>query len=76
MGFDKLFANLRGKPVVAYSIAAFERTAEIGEIILVTREEKKGRIEEMIEQEGWRKVSGWWRGARSGIFPSGTACRR
>jgi 2-C-methyl-D-erythritol 4-phosphate cytidylyltransferase len=56
MGFDKLFASLRGKPVVAYSVAAFERTREIGEIIIVTREEQKERLEEMIAAEGWKKV--------------------
>jgi len=57
MGFDKLFASLRGKPVVAHSIAAFEKTAEIGEIVLVTRPENKGRLEELIKAEGWKKVS-------------------
>ncbi len=56
MGFDKLFAPLRGKPVVAYSIAAFEKTPEIGEIILVTRPEKKSRLVELIAHEGWKKI--------------------
>jgi 2-C-methyl-D-erythritol 4-phosphate cytidylyltransferase len=57
MGFDKLFAPLRGKPVVSYSIAAFEKTPEIGEIILVTQPEKKSRLVELIAHEGWKKVS-------------------
>jgi len=57
MGFDKLFASLRGKPVVAHSIDAFERTAEIGEIVLVTRAEQKLRLDELIDSEGWKKVS-------------------
>jgi len=56
MGFDKLFANLRGKPVIAHSIDAFERTAEIGEIILVTRAEQRPRLEALIASEGWSKV--------------------
>ena len=43
MGFDKLFATLAGKPVIAHSIAAFERTDEIEEIVLVTRAERKCR---------------------------------
>lgn len=43
MGFDKLLAPLGGKPVVLHSIEAFERTPEVGQIILVTRQE---RIEE------------------------------
>ena len=56
MGFDKLFASLRGKPVVAYSIAAFEATPEIAEIVLVTRKEQKPRLEKLIASEGWGKV--------------------
>jgi 2-C-methyl-D-erythritol 4-phosphate cytidylyltransferase len=57
MGFDKLFAPLRGKPVIAHSISAFESTDEIGEIVLVTRVEQKRRLGELIASEGWRKVS-------------------
>jgi 2-C-methyl-D-erythritol 4-phosphate cytidylyltransferase len=56
MGFDKLFALLGGKPVIAHSIDAFERTAEIGEIVLVTREEQRPRLEALIASEGWTKV--------------------
>jgi 2-C-methyl-D-erythritol 4-phosphate cytidylyltransferase len=37
MGFDKVFAPLGGKPVIAYTIDAFERTDCVDEIILVGR---------------------------------------
>jgi 2-C-methyl-D-erythritol 4-phosphate cytidylyltransferase len=57
MGFDKLFATLGGKPVVAHSIAAFERTVEIGDIIVVTRAEQRRHLEELIAREGYGKVS-------------------
>jgi len=57
MGFDKLFADLRGKTVVGYSIAAFQRTQEIDEIIIVTRPEQKAAIEDLIASERWSKVS-------------------
>jgi 2-C-methyl-D-erythritol 4-phosphate cytidylyltransferase len=57
MGFDKLFARLRSKAVLSYSISAFERTEEIGEIVIVTRVEQKRRVGEMIAAEGWRKVA-------------------
>jgi 2-C-methyl-D-erythritol 4-phosphate cytidylyltransferase len=57
MGFDKLFASLGGKPVVAHSIAAFERTPEISEIIIVTRPEQIPRLKELIASEGWKKVT-------------------
>jgi len=57
MGFDKLFASLRGKPVIAHSIDAFERTPQIAEIVLVTRKEQKPRLEALIASEGWVKVA-------------------
>ncbi|HEX4084258.1 MAG TPA: 2-C-methyl-D-erythritol 4-phosphate cytidylyltransferase [Chthoniobacteraceae bacterium] len=56
MGFDKLFASLGGKPVLAHSVAAFESTPEIGEIVLVIRPEQKAPIEGLIASEGWTKV--------------------
>jgi len=58
MGFDKLFATLRGKPVVAHSVAAFEKTEEIGEIVIVTRAEQMERLEKLAASEGWKKVKG------------------
>lgn len=36
MGFDKLFAELSGKPVLARSITAFQEHPEIDEVIVVT----------------------------------------
>jgi 2-C-methyl-D-erythritol 4-phosphate cytidylyltransferase len=57
MGFDKLFAALRGKPVIAWSIAAFEGAPEIGEIILVTREEQRKPLLELVAAEKFKKVT-------------------
>jgi 2-C-methyl-D-erythritol 4-phosphate cytidylyltransferase len=37
MGFDKVFAPIAGKPMIAYTIEAFERTVPVDEIILVGR---------------------------------------
>lgn len=45
MGFDKLFAPLCGKPVVAHSVAAFERAESVAEIILVARGDRLGEFE-------------------------------
>jgi 2-C-methyl-D-erythritol 4-phosphate cytidylyltransferase len=56
MGFDKLFAELHGKPVIAHSIAAFEKTPEIKEIVLVVREERKVEFEQLTEHHGFEKV--------------------
>jgi 2-C-methyl-D-erythritol 4-phosphate cytidylyltransferase len=57
MGFDKLFAPLAGKPVIAHSIAAFERCADIGEIILVTREDRFDEMRDLIAANRFSKVN-------------------
>jgi 2-C-methyl-D-erythritol 4-phosphate cytidylyltransferase len=44
MGFDKLFALVSGKPVIAHTIAAFEHTDCIDEIILVGRADSLGEL--------------------------------
>ena len=49
MGFDKLFALVSGKPVIAHTIAAFENTKCVEEIILVGRADSLGEL---------RKVTG------------------
>jgi 2-C-methyl-D-erythritol 4-phosphate cytidylyltransferase len=58
MGFDKLFALLDGRPVVAHSIAAFEQTESVTDIILVGREERLSDLEAMVRAQGFRRVSG------------------
>ncbi len=58
MGFDKLFADLNGKSVVAHSIAAFEGCAEVDEIFVVTRPERVASLEDLRRQESWRKLRG------------------
>jgi 2-C-methyl-D-erythritol 4-phosphate cytidylyltransferase len=40
MGFDKIFARLAGKPVIAYSLSAFESADCVAEVILVGRTEQ------------------------------------
>ena len=50
MGFDKLFALVSGKPVVAHTIAAFERTSCVEEIILVGRADGLGELQKIIGQ--------------------------
>ena len=56
MGFDKLFALLGDQPVVAHSIATFEQTASVGEIILVGRAERLTELEALVRARGFRKV--------------------
>ena len=50
MGFDKLFALVSGKPVIAHTIAAFENTKCVGEIILVGRADGLGELRKLINQ--------------------------
>jgi 2-C-methyl-D-erythritol 4-phosphate cytidylyltransferase len=56
MGFDKLFAEIAGKPVIAHSIAAFERAGSTGEIIVVAREDRHAEIRKIADNEGFTKV--------------------
>ena len=57
MGFDKTFALLAGKPVVAHTIAAFEATASVVEIIVVGREERLQDLREVVAGERFQKVT-------------------
>ncbi len=57
MGFDKLLAQLDGRAVVAHSIAAFEKTGSVTDIILVGRAERLSEYEKIVESEDFGKVS-------------------
>jgi 2-C-methyl-D-erythritol 4-phosphate cytidylyltransferase len=56
MGFDKIFAVLANKPVVAHSIDAFECTSAVTEIILVGREERLQELTDMVRAQKFKKV--------------------
>lgn len=56
MGFDKTFAIVAGKPVVAHTIAAFEATKSVTEVIVVGREERIADLETIIQFGGYTKV--------------------
>ncbi len=56
MGFDKLFALLGDRPVLAHTIDAFERTDSAREIILVARAERIGEFEKLVAESDFRKV--------------------
>lgn len=51
MGFDKLFAPLDGRPVVAHSLRAFHQVPEVSRIIVVCREERLAEMEAMLKKE-------------------------
>jgi 2-C-methyl-D-erythritol 4-phosphate cytidylyltransferase len=58
MGFDKLFAEIAGKPVIAHSLVAFERAESVHEIIVVAQEERHSEIERTVRDENLKKVRG------------------
>src|SRR5471032_592953 len=57
MGFDKIFAMLHGKPVLYWSIAAFQECEDIGEIVVVTRAEKVEEVQKLVAAEKLTKVT-------------------
>jgi 2-C-methyl-D-erythritol 4-phosphate cytidylyltransferase len=56
MGFDKLFATIAGKPVIAHTIRAFERAGCVGGIIIVAREDRLAEIKKIARDEKLKKV--------------------
>ena len=47
MGFDKLSADLRGKPVLWHSVHAFSALDEISQVIVVTTPERFDRLSDL-----------------------------
>jgi 2-C-methyl-D-erythritol 4-phosphate cytidylyltransferase len=56
MGFDKLFAAIAGKPVIAHTIAAFQRANSVSEITVVAREDRHDEIKTIVRAEKFEKV--------------------
>ncbi len=56
MGFDKIFTLLHGKPVLYWSLAAFQNCENIDEILVVTREELIADVEKLVRAEKLTKV--------------------
>lgn len=57
MGFDKTFALLAGRPVIAHSIAAFEQTESVAQIVVVGRADRVPELVELVHQHSFRKVT-------------------
>jgi len=55
-GGNKQFLELLGKPILYYSLAAFESCAAVGAVVLVRHPDYAGQAEELIRQFGFRKV--------------------
>ena len=55
-GVDKVFAPLGGKPILAYSIAAFQASELIDAIVVVLNERNVEQGRAIIREGGWDKV--------------------
>lgn len=55
MGFDKLFATIAGRPVIAQTIRAFQRANCVDEIIVVSREDRHAEINRIVRDENLKK---------------------
>src|SRR5881409_1332371 len=56
MGFDKLFATIADRPVIAHTIRAFERCGCVDEIIVVASEDRHAEIKALVHDENFKKV--------------------
>ncbi len=56
MGFDKLFADLGGRPVVAWSVSAFEACADVAGVVIVTQPEKEPQLRALAQRWQWTKL--------------------
>ena len=57
MGFDKLFADLAGKPVLFHSMEAFEQCPDVAEIIVVTKEDRIPELLKRVKSARLKKVN-------------------
>jgi 2-C-methyl-D-erythritol 4-phosphate cytidylyltransferase len=56
MGFDKLFAVIAGKPVIAHTIRPFECANAVDQIVIVAREDRHDEIKAIVRIENFKKV--------------------
>ena len=55
-GTDKAFLNLGSKPVLAWSLLAFERCADVDSIVLVVRKDQMTAAKALVKMFGIAKV--------------------
>jgi 2-C-methyl-D-erythritol 4-phosphate cytidylyltransferase len=57
MGFDKLTANLGGRPLFIRTLERFENCSEVDEIVLVANEERIKQFGNLVGEYGLKKVA-------------------
>ncbi|MBI2887486.1 MAG: 2-C-methyl-D-erythritol 4-phosphate cytidylyltransferase [Chloroflexi bacterium] len=61
-GVDKIFAPVLGRPLLAWTVAAFEGSPLVDEIVVAVDRRRIGDARALAREEGWRKVSQVCRG--------------
>jgi len=56
-GINKLFAPLRGKPLLAWSVDTCQRYGLVQQIVLVLNDEDLARGQKLKDERGWSKVT-------------------
>ncbi|MCL2694145.1 MAG: 2-C-methyl-D-erythritol 4-phosphate cytidylyltransferase, partial [Oscillospiraceae bacterium] len=56
IGFDKLFADISGTPVIIRAVLAFERAESISEIIIAAKPENKEKIDLLCKTHSISKL--------------------
>ena len=56
-GINKLFAPLRGKPLLAWSVDVCQRYSMVQQIVLVLTDEDLARGQKLKKERGWSKVT-------------------
>jgi len=56
-GFDKLFAPLGGRPVLARVLDAFQACGRVDRIVVVVSQDNLPKAQEMVAGNNWAKVS-------------------
>jgi 2-C-methyl-D-erythritol 4-phosphate cytidylyltransferase len=63
-GINKLFASLKGKPLLAWSVDTCQRYRLVQQIVLVLNDEDLARGQKLKKERGWSKVTLCQGGAR------------
>jgi 2-C-methyl-D-erythritol 4-phosphate cytidylyltransferase len=64
VGINKLFASLKGKPLLAWSVDTCQRYRLVQQIVLVLNDENLARGQKLKKERGWSKVTLCQGGAR------------
>lgn len=61
-GVNKIFAHIHGRPVLAWTVAAFETSPLVDEIVIAVHRGAIQQGRDLAQREGWKKVSQVCRG--------------